>query len=693
VSATRTAPRELLSPGSIAIVGASDDATKTAGRPLRFLRAGGYGGRVYPVARRDTVMGERAYPSLAALPERPDHAFVLLPTGGAMEAVAECARLGIPAVTVLAGGFSETGPEGAAREAALRTLLAGTATRLLGPNSIGLANLHRGMVLTANAAFAEPDLPRGGLFVASQSGSMIGAILSRGRQRGLGFGGLVSVGAEVDLEIGAILASTLDDPEITAYLLFLETMRGADALRGFALGAAARGRPVIAYKLGRSPEAAELAESHTGALAGEDDVADAFLRDLGIARVDTLEGLLEAPALLRRLPIRARGARPPSVGVVTTTGGGAAMVVDGLGVRGVSVQAPSEETRARLAAAGIEGGHGRILDLTLAGTRPEVMGPALRTLLAAPEFDLVVAVAGSSSRFQPELAVQPVVEAAGDAAHLAAFCVPEAPQALTMLAEAGVPAFRTPEACADAIAAAFARREPRADDAPAPALPGPGRMLDEAEAYALLAGLGVPAAPHAAMEASAAGRSPLPFPYPVVVKVLHRDILHKTDLGGVALGIGSDAALAEAASRIVASVAAHRPELGAGRVLVQAMARPVGEVLLGFRRDPQVGPVILLAAGGVLTEILRDRCVRLAPVDEAGAREMIAEVRGLRALEGYRGRPRGDMAALAAAIAALSRLAARPDVLECEINPLMVLEEGRGVLAVDAVLRVAGEAG
>jgi acyl-CoA synthetase (NDP forming) len=686
----RPAPSALLSPRSIAIVGASDDVTKTASRPLRFLRAGGYEGMVYPIARRDTVMGQKAWPSLSALPDRPDHAFILLPTEGAMQAVAECARLGIPAVTVLAGGFSEAGPEGVERESALRESLRGTETRLLGPNSIGLVNLHHRMVLTANAAFAEPDLPRGGAFVASQSGSMIGAILSRGRQRGLGFSGLVSVGAEVDLDIGSVCAGTLDDPAVTSYLLFLETLRGADALRDFAIGAAARGKPVIAYKLGRSPEAAELAVSHTGALAGEDDVADAFLRECGIARVDTLEGLFEAPALLHRLPIRKPGARKPVVGVVTTTGGGAAMVVDQLGIRGISVEAPAEPTRQRLAAAGIDPGHGRILDLTLAGVKPEVMGAALDALLHAPEYDLVIAVAGSSSRFQPELAVQPVVEAARNKAHLASFCVPEAPQALAMLAEAGVPAFRTPEACADAIAAAFARREPR----PAPAAPPPPqgreRMLDEAEAYELLAGLGVPHAPCIALPAAQAGREALPFPYPVAVKILHRDILHKTDLGGVALGVDSDAALAEAANRIVASVAAQRPSLAADRVLVQAMTRPLGEVLLGYRRDPQVGPIILLAAGGILTEIYRDRSVRLAPIDYQGACEMIAEVRALRALEGYRGKPRGDMEALAAAIVAVSRLAERGDVAECEINPLMVLAEGQGVMAVDAVIRLAG---
>ncbi|MFL1461656.1 acetate--CoA ligase family protein [Roseococcus sp. DSY-14] len=670
--------RALLSPRSVALVGASDDPAKTASRPQRFLRAAGYAGRVFPVARRATVLGEPAFASLDALPERPDHAFILLPTEGAMAAVADCVRLGIPAVTVLAGGFAESGPQGAAREDALRALLRGSGTRLLGPNSIGLANLHEGLVLTANAAFAEAPLPRGGLFVASQSGSMIGALMSRGKARGLGFSSLVSVGAEVDLDVGAVALAALEDGRSEAVLLFLETLRGADSLRGFAREAARRGVPVAAYKLGRSAEAAELAQSHTGALAGEDDLAGAFLADCGIARVETLEGLLEAPALLRRLPIRPLR-RAPRVGVVTTTGGGAAMVVDQLGVRGVTTEAPSAATRAALAAAGIAA-EGRILDLTLAGTRPAVMRAALDTLLAAPEFDLVVAVAGSSARFEPELAVQPVAEAAAAAPHLAAFCVPEAPEALARLGAAGVPAFRTPEAAADAIAAAFRRRPPRAAAPPA-AAPGEGRLLDERAGYALL---GLPHPPCAVL-----GEGPPP-PFPVAAKALHAAILHKTDIGGVALGLRDAAALEAAAARIRASVARHRPELGEVPILVQAMAAGgLGEVLLGFRRDPQVGPVILLAAGGTLAEVLRDRAVRMAPVEPADAREMLAEVRAFRALEGHRGAPRGDLEALVAAVVAMSRLAARPEVLEAEVNPLLVLEEGRGVLALDAVVRVA----
>jgi len=672
----------VLRPRSVALVGASDDPTKTASRPLRYLRQGGFAGPIYQVARRAIVQGEPAWPSLAALPDRPDHAFILLPTDAAVEAVADCVRLGIPAATVLASGFSESGAEGAEKEARLRALVRGSATRLLGPSSLGLVNLLHGTVLTANAAFAEPDLPRGGLFVASQSGSMIGALASRGKARGIGFAGLVSVGGEVDLDVGTISAATLDDPGVTAYLLFLETIRDGAALRAFAEGAAARGKPVVAFKLGRSAAAAELAQSHTGALAGEDDIAAAFLADCGIARVDTLEALLEAPALLRRLPARPRGARTPTVGVVTTTGGGAAMVVDQLGLRGIDVPKPGEATLARLAEAGIATGGGRILDLTMAGTRYEVMKVALDTLLAAPEFDAVLAVVGSSARFQPDLAVRPIIDCAGTAPHLAAFLAPEAPDALRNLAAAGVPAFRTPEAAADAIAAALRRSAPaNRPAAVSMAAEGPVRLLDELAAYRLLAGLGLP---HAACVEL--GDSDPGLRFPVAVKLLSDRVAHKSDIGGVVLGVTGMAEVAAAAERIRASVRAHLAEEPV-RLLMQEMAQGVGEALIGYRVDPALGPLVLLAAGGVATELYRDRSVRMAPVDLATAHAMIDEVKGFALIKGFRGRPRGDVGGLARAIVALSELAIRPDlaVRECEINPLIVRRAGDGVVAVDAV--------
>jgi acetate---CoA ligase (ADP-forming) len=676
--------RSLLHPRSVALIGASDDATKTGGRPLAYLRRAGFSGVVYPVnPRRATVQGLRAYPSLDTLPEVPDHAFILTPTEGALDAVAACAARGVPLATVLAGGFAEEGEAGRAREAELRRILAGGPTRLLGPNSIGIVNVATGLSLTANGAFAEPEIRRGSVFVASHSGSMIGAILSRGLAKGLGFAGFVSTGSEVDLSLGEICAATLDDPAIEAYALFLETITHGADIRRFAVAAAARGKPVIAYKLGRSAQGAELSQSHTGAIAGEDGIADAFLRDCGIARVETLEGLIEGIPLIRRVGVPERPLRP-KVAVVTTTGGGAAMVVDQLGLRGIEAAVPSEATMARLDERGVVAPRGRILDLTLAGTRPAVMSAALDTLLAAPEFDLVVAVAGSSARFQPDLLVPAITAAAMAAVRpLVAFAAPDAPQALAHLAKAGIPSFRTPEACGDAIAAVFGRRPAKALPPQAGQASGEPRLLDEAAGYAVLARLGLPVAAHAVVEA---GATASPIGYPVAVKLLSAEVLHKTELGGVALSIRDDSAFRDAAAGIAGRVSRARPGLAVERLLVQAMASGLGEVLLSVHRDADAGLVVMLAAGGILAEIHQDRSLRLGPVDRREAVAMIDEVKALRALAGYRGREQGDLDALADAIVALS--ACGPEIVEAEINPLVVRRKGEGVVAVDAVVRV-----
>ena len=676
----------LLSPRSVAIVGQSDDESKTTGRPLKYLRQAGYRGTIYSInPRRDTVLGERAWKSVSALPEAPDHAYVVVPTEAVVDTVAECGRAGVKVATILAAGFSETGADGVAREQRLREVAAETGIRLVGPSSLGVVNLREGVMLTANAAFAEPEIPVGRTFFASHSGTMIGALMSRGKARGIGFAGLVSIGNEVDLSIGEICLSTLDDPDIDGYLLFLESIRNAAVLREFALGAAARGKPVAAYKLGRSSAARELAVTHTGALAGEDDVASAFLADCGIARVESLEALLEGLPLVRRVPIRAVGTRPPRVAVVTTTAGGAIMVVDPLSIRGVEIAQPSDATMGRLAAKGIAVTPARIVDLTVAGARYEVYKGALDVLTTAPEFDLVLAVVGSSARFHPDLAVKPIIDSANSQKPIAAFLVPEAPDALAQLNKAGVPAFRTPEACADAIAAAFGRREPKLAIA-TPKRNG-GRVLDEMEAYALLDRLGLPRSPAVALEATITHAPALPFPYPVAVKVLSADIPHKTEAGGVTLNIRDGDALV-AAIRAMRETVKQRTGITPDRVLVAPMTSGIGEALVGYRVDREVGPLVMVAAGGIQTEIYRDRSLRLAPVDLATAHAMIGEVKAFAMLKGFRGKPAGDLNALAKAIVALSQLALQNDsaIAEAEVNPLIVRADG--IVAVDALVKL-----
>jgi acyl-CoA synthetase (NDP forming) len=697
----------LFAPRAVALVGVSDDPLKSSSRPLPYLRKHGFPGAIYPInPQRPTVGGERAYGGFAELPGPVDHAFVLVGTERVEAAIADCAAAGVKVATILADGFAEQGPEGAVRQRRLLAVAKAGGMRLVGPNSLGVIDVTRRMALTANAALARDALLPGRLALLSQSGSLLGTFVSRGAARRIGFSKLISVGNEADLTVGEIGAAIVADPGTDAFLLFLETIRRPEELARFAALAHDAGKPILAYKLGRSAVGQELAVSHTGALVGSDLAADAFFRHHGIIRVDQFETLLEMPPLVigRRPPDRSRAslianqASVAGVGVVTTTGGAAAMVVDRLGLLEVPVVAPSAATRTRLASAGIAAPAGRILDLTLAGTRPTTMRAALEALLDAPEFAAIVAVVGSSAQFQPELAVGPIIDCARRDKPLAAFIVPEANATLGLLAAAGVAAFRTPEACADAIrslmrwrAAVAAAARPPVQTIVAP----PGGVLDERQSHALFERLGIACAPSIVLDADRPDVNALPFGFPVAAKILSPEITHKTDADGVTLDIATPETLARRAAAMVGALRQARPMARLSGVLVQPMVRGIAEMLLGYRDDSEVGPIVTIGMGGILAELYRDVAVRLAPVDEIEATAMVDELRGIAAIRGYRGRPAGDLAALTAAICRFSRLAdfAEPRIAEAEINPLIIKPAGEGVVAVDGVVRFAAEEG
>src|SRR5438105_7162467 len=266
----------LFKPRAVALIGVSDDADKTAGRPLRFLRKHGYAGPIYPInPNRSAVQGERAFARIGDAPGPVDHAYILVNTPGVGAAVAACAEAGVAVATILASGFAEAGAEGRERQRRIVEIARGHGMRLVGPNSLGIVNTQAPLALTANAAFATEALPRGRLTVLSQSGSLIGTLVSRGAARGIGFGKLISVGNEADLSVGEIGAALADDPETDAFLLFLETIRAREEMARFASLAHRSGKPIIAYKLGRSDVGQALAVSHTGAMVGSDAAVDA----------------------------------------------------------------------------------------------------------------------------------------------------------------------------------------------------------------------------------------------------------------------------------------------------------------------------------------------------------------------------------------------------------------------------------
>ncbi len=651
----------LFTPRRIALIGASADAARLTARAQIYLRRHGFSGALYPVnPHRATVQGEPAFASLAQVPGPVDFAYVLLPTAKVAEAVRDCAAARVPVAAILADGFADAGPEGALRQREICAVARKGGVRLLGPNSMGMINVGVGIACSVNAALEAGTLPKGALSLISHSGGMMGTLLSRAAARGIGFAKLVGIGNEADLAAGEIADLLVDDRETRAILMFLETIRDAEPLAAAARRAHAAGKPVIVYKLGRSEAGANLAMTHTGALVGSDAAADAYFRACGMLRIDCLETLFEiAPLAQAGPPAAARRA----VRVVTTTGGGAAMIVDRLGLAGIAV-------------AGVH-------DTTLAGAGKETVAAALTAARDGDDADLAIAVIGSSAEFRPSEAVAGVI-GAGGAKPLVAFLAPEANASLRLLGEAGIAAFRTPESCAEGVRAWLDWRAPR----PSPHRTLPGRDLamvakllpkaaDEAGARAVFAALGI--ADNARLVDPDA---PPPLAYPVALKAVMPGLAHKTEAGAVALDVADAAQLARAAS-------AMRARLGSGVVgfLAQPMARGVAEVLVGFRRDPAVGPVVVVGAGGTLAEIHLDLVLSLAPVDDGEAAAMIEGLACLAPARGYRGLPKGDLEAFARAVVLVSLFAALPEVTEAEINPLIVMAEGVGVVMADALIQ------
>ena len=709
----------LFAPRTVALVGASGDATKNTARPQRYLKKHGYSGTIVPInPTRDEILGERAYPSVAAAHAalgQIDHVYVMAPGNAVEQAVEDCGTCGVTVVSIFSDGFSEIGPEGVARQQRLTARARALGVRLLGPNSMGVVDIPNHISITVNAILESDVLPAGSTSVVSQSGTMLGTLMSRGAARGIGFAKLISVGNEADLGVGEIVDLLVDDAGTRVITLFLETVRDAPRLAAAARRAYAAGKPVVAFKLGRSSLGEAMAKSHTGAMAGADAAIDAWMRDCGIVRVEILETLIEiAPLLAGRVPVRL--ARKPRVAVVTTTGGGAASVVDRLGVLGMEAMQASPQLQQTLAGYGVRVSDSPIVDLTMASSAARYRA-VLASLLAADDCDAVLAVVGSSAQFHPEFAVKPILDTPWSAKPLAVFLTPHAEQSLTLLAEKNIAAFRTPEACADALASFFKWNEPRkplvgaglgvqlaaggdaaahstdADAASTGAAPvraqarsyaaNSSGIPDEADALALFASLGVPVVASAVAIAPAYEHD---VPYPLAVKVRSADIAHKTDAGGVLLGIGSRVEFRQRVPAMLAAVARAQPGARIDGVLVQRMESGLAEVIVGYRHDTMTGPVVVAGIGGVLAEIYHDIALRMAPVSEDEAATMIEEVKGLVVIRGYRNLPRGDTAALARAIAAFSHLALLPGqpVAEAEINPLIVKEEG--VVAVDGLL-------
>ena len=682
--------QQIFSPRAVALIGASGDETKNTSRPQRYMRKYGYAGKLFPInPGRAEILGEKAYPDVTAVPDEIDHALIMVPAKHVAKALTQCVQKKIPVVTIYTDGFAEVGAEGRAMQEELQRIAKAGGVRLVWPNCIGLFSSQTHLALSVNAVLENLDIKPGPIAVVSQSGSMTGGLLSRGLGRGVGFSKLVSVGNEADIALGEFTDMLVDDPHTKAILLFMETLRDAEHLARAGRRAYEIGKPIVAFKLGRSEIGQDCAASHTGAMAGSDELCDTFLKAHGILRVDHLETLFELPPMIMGKKPR----KTHRVAIMSTTGGGAATVADRLGTLGIDVVGPTPQVIDNLKKNhNISISSARVTDLTLAGAKKEIYSAVLNELLASDHCDLVIPIAGSSAQFHPQIAVSPMVEADPRDKIIAAFLAPHAEKSLNLLSEAGIAGFRTPESCADAIRAwrdwtapvtQPAQDTARVSEAKKLLAAAGTKQLNELDACRVFGALGVGAAQTAVIKTPDDAAN---IAYPVVAKILSPDIAHKTDAGGVALNIQDAAALKQAAKDILARVSAKHPSAKINGILVQKMEKGLAEIILGFKRDPQVGPVVVLGIGGVLAEIYKDFASRLAPVSEEAAAAMIEQVKGLAIIRGYRGMPKGDCAALAKTVSAFSQLAFIDSIVEAEINPLIVKKKGEGVVAVDGLI-------
>ena len=685
----------LLQPRSVAVIGASGDPAKTAGRPVSYLLKHGFTGPIYPVNPKLDRIGELpCYRDIAALPEVPDVGIVLLGAERAHLAVRDLAARGTAAAIVLASGYTETGEEGARRQQQL--LEAAGGMRILGPNTIGLVNLTDDIVLSASGALEMDHFHAGPIGLVSQSGGILGSLLSRAAARGIGLSKLVSTSNEVDLELADFIDALVDDPATRVIALYIESIRQPQKFRAAALRAAAAGKPIVAFKIGRSEAGAKAAVSHTGALAGADRMYDALFRQTGVIRAQAFGDLLDIPVALAT----ARVLRGRRVAVLTSTGGAGTLVSDSLGVGGFETPAPDAQTAAALRALQT-GDHAALdrnpIDVTLAGLQPDLLRGAIQALMASPTYDALAIIVGSSGVGRPELMAGAIEDCLplSDKPVLA-YVSPHAPAAAALLTQRGVPSFTAAESCTAALAGMLQVsrwKAPATDAPPAPDVQAgelPSGSLDEAQAKQLFARFGVPCAREIVVQgADDARRAATELGGRVVLKILSREITHKSDVGGVAVNVTADqvAARLEAMSMDVERNTGTRPT----RFLVQEMVSGGTELILGMHRDP-LGTAILLGMGGVTAELFKDTAMRLLPPRGGlGRDEALAMARELRTwplLDGFRGRPKADVDALVDAIVAFSRMAAQlgERLLEAEINPVFVLPRGQGVRAADGVV-------
>jgi acetyltransferase len=692
-------------PRRVAFVGATEDLGKFGGRCVRQLIDFGFAGEIYPVnPKRSEIFGRKCYPSLADLPEKPDHVGIVLPAAGVAAALEGCGKLGVPFATVFSAGFSETGAgDGRVQQQRIVDIARAGGVRMMGPNCNGLINFVDAFALTSTATIKGPRRPAGDIGVASQSGGAGQVnVMWRAQQAGLDVSYQVSCGNDADLNLLDYMAFMVESERTKVVLAIAERISDSAKLRALARRAAELDKPIVMIKVGRTEAGSRAAASHTGSVTGADEVCDAALRQMGIVRVEDTSELYEAAMLLRR------GRRPGGRRAAATSisGGNLVMVADLGAAVGIEFPEYSDATQAKLGAylPGFSKASNPT-DLTAAAIGKQDTYAAVAKIIADdPGIDALVPVITMS----PAAEIRSIAEVSATSGKPLAIlwtgnAIDEPALRHEVLVAQGHAVYSDALPCMKALRAAMRYAEFRQRlDRPAPQRPagvdvdGAKRMLSsmkgtlsEAKSKAVLACYGLPFAKEIlAEEAEAAVQFARALGCPVALKIQSPDIPHKTEANAIRLGVSGDDAVRRACHEVLDAARAYKPDARIEGVLVQEMVADGHEVLVGVSRDPTFGPVLTVGLGGIYVEVLMDVAFRLPPIDKAESLEMLRELRTYRVLAGARGRAPADIEALAGCIERISWLAVdlQESVVELDINPLRALAEGQGARVVDALV-------
>jgi acyl-CoA synthetase (NDP forming) len=689
----------LIAPRSVAVLGASADPRRIGGRPIDYMLRQGFAGPIFPVnPKRPEVQGLRAYAAIADLPETPDVAVVAVAAETAVGAVDELVAAGVKGAIMLTAGFAEMNEAGAQAQARMVAAARAGGMRLLGPNCLGLFNARIGFYPMFSSSFESGWPLPGRIGVASQSGAYGTHLFAAARNRGIGVPICVTTGNEADVTIGDVIGWLAEDPDTDVIAAYAEGIREAGSFIAALTAARAARKPVVMMKVGRSALGSAAAQSHTASIAGDDAVTDAVLAEFGVVRARTTEEMLDIAYAATRRIYPARN----TLGVITVSGGAGVMISDEAERLGLAMPPMPEAAQAELKALIPFAAPANPVDCTAQVFNDlSMIGRFADTMVEQGGYSSVLAFftqVGGAPSIAPRLREQLNRTQARFPDRLYALSVIAAPEMIREYESDGFLVFEDPTRATVALhamgrfGAAFAA-PPLGLPPEVPKVVPPEATPSEAEAKMLLARCGIAPVPErACATAEAAVAAAEAFGFPVVLKILSPDIIHKSEIGGVLLDVSGADAVRDGFATLLDRARAAAPAARIEGVLVARQLRGGVECILGIHRDPVFGPVAMFGLGGIFVEVLKDVTFRRCPFGMDEAERMIRSIRAAPLLLGARGRPVADIAALAEMLARLSVFAhqAGPRLLGVDLNPVFAMPAGQGAFAADAVIEIGG---